>query len=149
MGLALRLQHWVPAFFLFFCTMAIFVKLAAVLFAVTFFACLFALMALPAALLVIGPVGRCGFGPMHAWMNDLPLDYDVDPDDKSGSNGVCCGLFGNSQEDSGGALFGSAHSERSRAHSERSRVSSGSIATERDGNIGGGAAHTSNTHGTS
>jgi len=45
------------SFFLFFCQLVIFVKLATVLFAVTFFACVFAILALPAALLCIGPVG--------------------------------------------------------------------------------------------
>eukprot|EP00930_Biecheleria_cincta_P020207 TRINITY_DN15244_c0_g1_i2.p1 TRINITY_DN15244_c0_g1~~TRINITY_DN15244_c0_g1_i2.p1 ORF type:complete len:909 (-),score=121.52 TRINITY_DN15244_c0_g1_i2:350-3076(-) len=43
------------SFFLFFCQLVIFVKLASVLFAVTFFAMLFATMALPAALLFLGP----------------------------------------------------------------------------------------------
>lgn len=41
--------------FCFFCQLVIFVKLASVLFAVTFFAMLFATMALPAALLCVGP----------------------------------------------------------------------------------------------
>ncbi|CAE7524976.1 Disp1 [Symbiodinium natans] len=45
------------SFFLFFCQLVIFVKLATVLFAVTFFACLFAILALPSALLCIGPIG--------------------------------------------------------------------------------------------
>ncbi|CAJ1396973.1 unnamed protein product [Effrenium voratum] len=44
------------SFFLFFCQLVIFVKLATVLFSVTFFACLFATVALPAALLVLGPL---------------------------------------------------------------------------------------------
>lgn len=43
------------SFFLFFCQLVIFVKLASVLFAVTFFAMIFATMALPAALLCVGP----------------------------------------------------------------------------------------------
>eukprot|EP00931_Biecheleriopsis_adriatica_P047463 TRINITY_DN27366_c0_g1_i1.p1 TRINITY_DN27366_c0_g1~~TRINITY_DN27366_c0_g1_i1.p1 ORF type:complete len:1723 (-),score=331.85 TRINITY_DN27366_c0_g1_i1:45-5213(-) len=46
------------SFFLFFCTLVIFVKLATVLFAVTFFAGLFATVALPAALLCIGPTRK-------------------------------------------------------------------------------------------
>mmetsp|Transcript_72469 Transcript_72469/g.172757 ORF Transcript_72469/g.172757 Transcript_72469/m.172757 type:complete len:1597 (+) Transcript_72469:105-4895(+) len=46
--------------FLFACTLQIFVKLAAVLFAVTFFACTYAVVAIPAALLVMGPAGCCG-----------------------------------------------------------------------------------------
>jgi len=47
--------------FLFMCTMTIFTKLAAVLFAVTFFALVFALLGLPAALMCIGPLGGiCG-----------------------------------------------------------------------------------------
>jgi len=50
------------SFFLFFTILVIFYKLAAVLFAVTFFAAAFALIALPAALLVAGPFGMCGFG---------------------------------------------------------------------------------------
>jgi len=50
------------SFFLFFCTMAIFVKLASVLFAVTFFAMVFSVVVLPAALLYIGPLGVCGCG---------------------------------------------------------------------------------------
>merc|ERR1740129_1845133 len=48
------------SFFLLFCTMAIFVKLALVLFAVTFFAMVFSLAALPSVLLCIGPLGICG-----------------------------------------------------------------------------------------
>mmetsp|Transcript_32534 Transcript_32534/g.60667 ORF Transcript_32534/g.60667 Transcript_32534/m.60667 type:complete len:227 (-) Transcript_32534:21-701(-) len=48
------------SFFLFFCKMGIFVKLAAVLFAVTVFAEIFALCGLPAALLVFGPRGAFG-----------------------------------------------------------------------------------------
>lgn len=52
------------SFFLFFCTLSIFVRLAAVLFAVTFFALSFALVALPAALLVVGPMGRLGCAPI-------------------------------------------------------------------------------------
>jgi len=47
------------SFFLFFCVMQIFVKLAAILFAVTSFATLFATVALPSALLCIGPSGPC------------------------------------------------------------------------------------------
>lgn len=43
------------SFFLFFCQLVIFVKLASVLFAVTFFAMIFATVALPAALLCVGP----------------------------------------------------------------------------------------------
>jgi len=43
------------SFFLFFCNLIIFVKLATVLFAVTFFAMVFSTVALPAALLVAGP----------------------------------------------------------------------------------------------
>jgi len=43
------------SFFLFFCQLVIFVKLASVLFAVTFFAMIFATIALPAALLCVGP----------------------------------------------------------------------------------------------
>jgi len=50
------------SFFLFFCTMAIFVKLASVLFAVTFFAMVFSIVILPAALLYIGPLSVCGCG---------------------------------------------------------------------------------------
>jgi hypothetical protein len=74
------------SFFLFFCTMAIFVKLASVLFAVTFFACLFALVALPSALLVAGPIGFCGCGAVRSWMRGERVDYDateasvLDPD---------------------------------------------------------------------
>lgn len=45
------------SFFLFFCQLVIFVKLATVLFSVTFFACVFATFAFPAALLCVGPVG--------------------------------------------------------------------------------------------
>jgi len=44
------------SFFLFFCTIRIFMKLATVLFAVTFFACVFAVAALPSALACVGPV---------------------------------------------------------------------------------------------
>ena len=44
------------SFFLFFCQLVIFVKLATVLFSVTFFACVFATVAFPAALLCVGPV---------------------------------------------------------------------------------------------
>jgi len=50
------------SFFLFFTTLVIFYKLASVLFAVTFFAAAFALIALPSALLVAGPLGLCGCG---------------------------------------------------------------------------------------
>jgi len=66
------------SFFLFFCAMAIFVKLAAVLFAVTFFAGLFALVAMPAALLVAGPVGFCGCGGIRSWIRSESFDYDVE-----------------------------------------------------------------------
>jgi len=66
------------SFFLFFCTMAIFVKLASVLFAVTFFACIFALVALPSALLVVGPVGTCGCGGARSWSRNESFDYDVE-----------------------------------------------------------------------
>jgi len=48
--------------FLLFCTMRIFVKLAVVLFAVTFFAAVFAVLCLPSALLCVGPLGMCGGG---------------------------------------------------------------------------------------
>mmetsp|Transcript_25377 Transcript_25377/g.46000 ORF Transcript_25377/g.46000 Transcript_25377/m.46000 type:complete len:1626 (+) Transcript_25377:95-4972(+) len=48
------------SFFLFFCTLVIFVKLATVLFAVTFFAMVFATVGLPAALLVCGPTSHPG-----------------------------------------------------------------------------------------
>lgn len=50
------------SFFLFFCTLVIFVKLASVLFAVTFFAAVFAVVGLPAALACYGPLGLCGCG---------------------------------------------------------------------------------------
>jgi len=47
------------SFFLFFCTISIFVKVASILFAVTFFAAIYSVMALPVALLLIGPIGLC------------------------------------------------------------------------------------------
>eukprot|EP00928_Gymnodinium_smaydae_P028734 TRINITY_DN21845_c0_g1_i1.p1 TRINITY_DN21845_c0_g1~~TRINITY_DN21845_c0_g1_i1.p1 ORF type:complete len:1626 (-),score=376.65 TRINITY_DN21845_c0_g1_i1:221-5098(-) len=52
------------SFFLFFCTMQIFVKLALVLFTVTFLSGLFALLVLPAMLLCVGPLGCCGCGAL-------------------------------------------------------------------------------------
>lgn len=45
--------------FLFLCTMLVFVRIAVLLFAVTFFSLVFALVGLPAALLCFGPVDRC------------------------------------------------------------------------------------------
>jgi len=47
------------AFFLFFCTIQIFTRLVTVLFAVTFFAALFATIVLPTVLLCIGPGDGC------------------------------------------------------------------------------------------
>jgi hypothetical protein len=64
------------SFFLFFCAMAIFVKLAAVLFAVTFFAAVYSLAGLPSALVVCGPVGRCGCGAIVARINGDSLGYE-------------------------------------------------------------------------
>lgn len=49
------------SFFLFFCFMQIFVKLATVLFAETFFAAIFSVVALPASLLCVGPLGYCSW----------------------------------------------------------------------------------------
>jgi hypothetical protein len=76
------------SFFLFFCTMAISVKLAAVLFAVTFFAGVFALVVLPSALLVLGPVGTCGCGAISAYMEHEPFGYDVEEPDGHAPSGV-------------------------------------------------------------
>jgi len=53
------------SFFLFFCVMSIFVKLATVLFAVTFFAAAFAVVVLPTALANVGPLG------FWSWCNDI------------------------------------------------------------------------------
>jgi len=47
------------AFFLFFCTIQLFTRLVTVLFAVTFFAALFATIVLPALLLCMGPGDAC------------------------------------------------------------------------------------------
>ncbi|CAK9113766.1 Protein dispatched homolog 1 (Mdispa) [Durusdinium trenchii] len=63
------------SFFLFFCQLVIFVKLATVLSSVTFFACLFATVAFPAALLCIGPVGTsCQHLLHHPDLLTHPLD---------------------------------------------------------------------------
>jgi hypothetical protein len=64
------------SFFLFFCTMAIFVKLAAVLFTVTFFAALYSLAGLPAALLTCGPTGACGCDHISKRMEGESLGYE-------------------------------------------------------------------------
>lgn len=95
------------SFFLFFCTMAIFVKLASVLFAVTFFACIFALVALPSALLVVGPVGTCGCGGARSWSRNESFDYDVEePSDNETSNPTGFSLSSNSSGRSGGFVMG-------------------------------------------
>jgi hypothetical protein len=52
------------------------VKLASILFAVTFFAGVFALIVLPSALLCIGPLGCCGCGPVAECISGHePEDY--------------------------------------------------------------------------
>mmetsp|Transcript_10836 Transcript_10836/g.37989 ORF Transcript_10836/g.37989 Transcript_10836/m.37989 type:complete len:1733 (-) Transcript_10836:105-5303(-) len=59
--------------FLFFCTMVVFVKLAVVLFVVTTFAAIFALLTLPAMLLACGPTTGCLSGVREACRLLSPL----------------------------------------------------------------------------
>lgn len=68
------------SFFLFFCQLVIFVKLATVLFSVTFFACVFATLAFPAALLCVGPVGTSCEALPQLWKTCSTAPGSDDPD---------------------------------------------------------------------